>query len=154
MKKWIELMIAMTLTLALCACGSKSTKAGMTIENDGSEITVAWDEIEREPFEGELVNGEGESSQDQYEGAELRNILEAKGIEVAEDSVIAVTAEDDYFTELTGAEVLEKGKVYVALSKNGEIIEDLKGEQGAKLIVFGDLDSSRAVKYLKTISIV
>jgi hypothetical protein len=64
-----------------------------------------------------------------------------------------VTSEDDYSAGLTGAEVLEKGKVYVALSQNGEKIENLEGGQGAKLIVFGDPDRQRAVKYLKMISI-
>ena len=146
-------MIVLALILALCACGSMSAKEGLIIENDGSEITVAWDKIEREPFEGDLVNGKGESSQDKYEGVELRNLLAAKGIEVAEDSVITVTSEDDYSAGLTGAEVLEKGKVYVALSQNGEKIENLEGGQGAKLIVFGDPDRQRAVKYLKIVSI-
>ena len=69
------------------------------------------------------------------------------------DSVITVTAEDGYTAEFTGAEILENGKVYVALSQNGEMIEDRESVQGIRIIVFGDPDSKRSVKYVKTISV-
>lgn len=88
-----------------------------------------------------------------YEGSELRVLLEEKGIEISEDSVIFVTGEDGYSAELTGAEIFEKGKVYVALSQNGAMIENSEGGQGAQMIVFGDPDSKRKVKYLKIVSV-
>ena len=72
---------------------------------------------------------------------------------MSEDSVITVTAEDGYTAEFTGAEILENGKVYVALSQNGEMIEDRESVQGIRIIVFGDPDSKRSVKYVKTISV-
>ena len=56
-----------------------------------------------------------------------------------------------YSAELTGAELLEAGKVYVALTDGGKQIEGIEGGQGAQLIVFGDQNSKRAVRYLKTI---
>ena len=47
----------------------------------------------------------------------------------------------------------QNGKVYVALSQNGEMIEDRESVQGIRIIVFGDPDSKRSVKYVKTISV-
>ena len=40
------------------------------------------------------------------------------------------SADTNYSAELTGAEILKKGKVYVAVSKNDERIEDVGGRQG------------------------
>ena len=68
-------------------------------------------------------------------------------------SVITAASEDNYSAELTGAELLEAGKVYVALTDGGKQIEGIDGGQGAQLIVFGDQNSKRAVRYLKTISV-
>ena len=163
MKKMIGVITVLAFVLSLCACGGQPTKeqevensallAGLVIQNDGNEITVAWDEIDRAPFEGDLANGKGEITHSTYEGSELRTLLEANGIEISEDSVISVTGEDGYSAELTGTEILEKGKVYVALSQNGAMIENTEGGQGAQLVVFGDPNSKREVKYLKMVSL-
>ena len=164
MKRILSSLITVTMILVLLmGCGLSEEpqsqtalsggKEGLVIQNDGSETTVAWDEIDREPFEGEIVNGKGEIYHDQFEGAELRLIFAANGIEVSEDSVTCVQSDDDYSAELTGAEILETGKVYIVLSKNGEMVEGSEGGQGAQLIVFGDPNSRRAVKYLKMISV-
>jgi hypothetical protein len=41
----------------------------------------------------------------------------------------------------------------VALTDNGDQIEGIEGGQGGQLIVFGDPNSKRAVRYLKTIEV-
>ena len=84
---------------------------------------------------------------------DYKRLLAANGIEVTESSVITAASEDNYSAELTGAELLEAGKVYVALTDGGKQIEGIDGGQGAQLIVFGDQNSKRAVRYLKTISV-
>ena len=160
-KKIIGLITVLALVLSLCACGGQKEQevensallAGLVIQSDGNEITVAWDEIDRAPFEGDIANGKGEMTHRKYEGSELRTLLEANGIEISEDSVISATGEDGYSAELTGTEILEKGKAYVALSDNGAMIESIQGGQGAQMIVFGDPNSKRVVKYLEIISV-
>ena len=92
-------------------------------------------------------------SHHEYTGVELQALLQANGIEVAESSAITAASEDNYSAELTGAELLEAGKVYVALTDGGEQIQGIDGGQGAQLIVFGDQNSKRAVRYLKTITV-
>lgn len=172
MKKTLVLILALIFILSLCACGGQSgaeqkaesvltasgdaaqeETAGLVLLNKGNEKTVSWEQIGREAFEGDLVSGEGEVSHSKYEGAELKTLLAANGIEVTETSVITVTSEDLYTVVLTGAEVLEEGKVYVALSRNGKAMENIEGGQGARLILFGEPDSTRSVKYLMMISV-
>lgn len=156
-RKWIVAIIAV-LVAAVCILGAVSRNSdkdteGLMIQNAGSETTAAWDNIEKESFEGDLINGKGEVSHNNYEGIELKELLAANEIEVTKDSVVTATSEDNYSAELSGAEILEDGKVYVALSQDGEMIEGIEGGQGAQLIVFGDPNSKRAVKYLKVIAI-
>ena len=116
-------------------------------------VSGAWEDVGGQAFEGDLVNGKGEVTHHEYTGSELQALLAASDIEVTESSVITAASEDNYSAELTGAELLEAGKVYVALTDGGKQIEGIDGGQGAQLIVFGDQNSKRAVRYLKTISV-
>ena len=125
----------------------------LVLAGGGKEVTIAWEDVGGQAFEGDLVNGKGEVTHHEYTGSELQALLAANGIEVTESSVITAASEDNYSAELTGAELLESGKVYVALTDGGKQIEGIDGGQGAQLIVFGDQNSKRAVRYLKTISV-
>ena len=131
-KKSIATIIAILVVVAavLVFVNRKGDKnvSGLILSGSGKEITVAWEDV----------------------GGAL---LAANGIEVTESSVITAASEDNYSAELTGAELLEAGKVYVALTDGGKQLEGIDGGQGAQLIVFGDQNSKRAVRYLKTISV-
>lgn len=156
-KKVIAIVVAVLVVavaiLAIVNRGNSEDRPGMIISAGGSEIAVAWEDIDTDDFEGDLVNGKGETSHNTYEGEELSDILEDNGIKLGKNDVVTVTSEDNYSAELTGAEILEDDKVYVALTQNGEMIEGIEGGQGAQLIVFGDPNSKRAVRYMKTVSI-
>ncbi len=156
-KKTIAILVAiLVIAVAVLAVVNRSNsedRPGMIISAGGSETAVAWEDIDAQAFEGDIVNGKGESFHNTYEGEELSAILEDNGVELPEDAVVTVTSEDNYSAELTGAEILESGKVYVALTQDGEMIEGIEGGQGAQLIVFGDPNSKRAVRYMKTVSI-
>ena len=156
-KKLIAAIIAILVVVAavLVFVNRKGDKnvSGLILSGSGKEVTVAWEDVGRQSFEGDLVNGKGEVTHHEYTGSELQALLAANGIEVTESSVITTASEDNYSAELTGAELLEAGKVYVALTDGGKQIEGIDGGQGAQLIVFGDQNSKRAVRYLKTISV-
>ena len=156
-KKWIAGIIAIlvVVTAVLVFVNRKGDKnvSGLMLSGGGKEITVAWEDVGVQSFEGDLVNGKGEVTHHEYTGSELQALLAASGIEVTESSVITAASQDNYSAELTGAELLEAGKVYVALTDGGKQIEGIDGGQGAQLIVFGDQNSKRAVRYLKTISV-
>ena len=149
----IAVLVIAAGILAFVNRGGIDDRSGMVITSGGKEILVAWEEVDSGDFSGELINGKGETSQHDFTGAELNSLLRTNGVEVSADAIITVTSEDNYAAELTGAEVLESGKVYVALTDNGKQIEGIEGGQGGQLIVFGDPNSKRAVKYLKTIEL-
>ena len=149
----IAILVVVTAVLVFVNRKGDKNVSGLVLASGGKEITVAWEDVGGQSFEGDLVNGKGEVTHHEYTGSELQALLAANGIEVTESSVITAASEDNYSAELTGAELLESGKVYVALTDGGKQLEGIDGGQGAQLIVFGDQNSKRAVRYLKTISV-
>lgn len=149
----IAILVVVTAVLVFVNRKGDKNVPGLMLSGGGKEITVAWEDVGVQSFEGDLVNGKGEVTHHEYTGSELQALLAASGIEVTESSVITAASEDNYSAELTGAELLEAGKVYVALTDGGKQLEGIDGGQGAQLIVFGDQNSKRAVRYLKTISV-
>ena len=149
----IAILVVVTAVLVFFNRKGDKNVSGLMLSGGGKEITVAWEDVGGQSFEGDLVNGKGEVTHHEYTGSELQALLAASGIEVTESSVITAASQDNYSAELTGAELLEAGKVYVALTDGGKQIEGIDGGQGAQLIVFGDQNSKRAVRYLKTISV-
>ena len=149
----IAILVVVTAVLVFFNRKGDKNVSGLMLSGGGKEITVAWEDVGVQSFEGDLVNGKGEVTHHEYTGSELQALLAASGIEVTESSVITAASEDNYSAELTGAELLEAGKVYVALTDGGKQLEGIDGGQGAQLIVFGDQNSKRAVRYLKTISV-
>ena len=149
----IAILVVVTAVLVFVNRKGDKNVSGLMLSGGGKEITVAWEDVGVQSFEGDLVNGKGEVTHHEYTGSELQALLAASDIEVTESSVITAASEDNYSAELTGAELLEAGKVYVALTDGGKQIEGIDGGQGAQLIVFGDQNSKRAVRYLKTISV-
>lgn len=149
----IAILVVVTTVLVFVNRKGDKNVSGLVLAGGGKEVTIAWEDVGGQAFEGDLVNGKGEVTHHEYTGAELQALLKANGIEVTDASVITATSEDNYSAELTGAELLESGKVYVALTDGGKQLESIDGGQGAQLIVFGDQNSKRAVRYLKTISV-
>lgn len=149
----IAILVVVTAVLVFVNRKGDKNVSGLILSGSGKEITVAWEDVAGQSFEGDLVNGKGEVTHHEYTGSELQALLAANGIEVTESSVITAASEDNYSAELTGAELLEAGKVYVALTDGGKQLEGIDGGQGAQLVVFGDQNSKRAVRYLKTISV-
>ena len=149
----IAILVVVTTVLVFVNRKGDKNVSGLVLAGGGKEVTIAWEDVWGQAFEGDLVNGKGEVTHHEYTGSELQALLAANGIEVTESSVITAASEDNYSAELTGAELLESGKVYVALTDGGKQLEGIDGGQGAQLIVFGDQNSKRAVRYLKTISV-
>lgn len=154
-KKIIGIIVAVLVVIAgVFAINMTSPdKDGITVIVGDKETVVAWEDIACNDFSGELVNGKGEVFSNDYEGIELAEFLEANGFELDGVSEIVVTSEDNYTASLTAAELLQSGKVYIALSANGETLKGIEGGQGAQLIVFGDPNSKRAVRYMKVIEL-
>ena len=106
----IAILVVVTAVLVFVNRKGDKNVSGLMLSGGGKEITVAWEDVGVQSFEGDLVNGKGEVTHHEYTGSELQALLAASGIEVTESSVITAASEDNYSAELTGAELLEAGK--------------------------------------------
>jgi len=145
--------IMIGVILAVKVRGNAPDQSGLIIQNGEKTITVSWEDINQTTFTGEIINGKGETSNHEYKGIELVELFKVNGIEIKEDTKITVTSEDNYTAELTGEEVLTGNKVYVAVVCDNESIEGIEGNQGGQLVVYGDANAKRQVRYLKIITI-
>ena len=146
-------LIIATVILAIKVRGNAPADSGLIIQANGKTYTVSWKEFDQTVFTGEIVNGKGEVSSHEYKGMELSELLRAKGIEIKADTKITAGSEDNYTAEVSGAEVLTAGKVYAAVVCDSEMIRSIDGEQGSQLVVYGDANAKRQVRYLKTITV-
>ena len=156
--KYIMAVIAAVLViaaviLAVKVRGNAPEKTGLIIEANGNTLTVSWEDLNQTVFSGEIVNGKGETSNHEYQGTELIALLQANGIEINADTTITAGSEDNYTAELTGAEIMTGSKVYVAVMSDNEMIESIDGKQGSQLVVYGDANAKRQVRYLKIITV-
>ena len=147
------ILVIAAILLAAKVRGSSSVRSGLIIQSGSKTITVSFEDLSQTVFSGEIVNGRGEISNHEYQGTELITLFSANGIEVKKDTKITAVSEDNYTAELTGAEVMEEGKVYAAVVCDHEMIEGIDGGQGIQLVVYGDANAKRQVRYLKTIMI-
>ena len=146
-------LIIIAVILALRVRGSSPDQSGLIIQNGTQTVTISWEDLKKTEFSGEIVNGKGEISNHEYQGAELYELLSGKGIGIREDTKITAVSDDNYTAELTGAEIMTAGRVYAAVICDGEMIEGIDGGQGAQLVVYGDANAKRQVRYLKTITV-
>ena len=146
-------LIIIAVILAVTVRGRAPEKPGLIIESGGKTVIVSWEDIDKDAFTGEIVNGKGEVSNHEYRGTELYELFSANGIEIKADTKITAVSEDNYSAELTGAEVMTYGRVYAAVSCDQKMIENIDGGQGGQLVVYGDTNAKRQVRYLKTIII-
>ena len=146
-------LIIIAVILAVKVRNSSVETDGLIIQADGKTVTISWEDLNQTVFTGEIINGKGEVSNHEYRGAELYELLNANGIDIKADTKITASSEDNYTAELTGAEVMTEGKVYAAVMCDNEMIENIDGAQGAQLVVYGDANTKRQVRYLKTIRI-
>lgn len=137
-----------------CACGACSV-ACMMIRNGDQEISVSFEDLRKEEFAGELVDGKGTVTAHSYTGILLKDLLSAKGINPAEITVLKVTSADNYSVEFTGDEIRTDGTVYAAVVADGQPIEGIDpGTEGVQIIVFGDPNSRRCVRFATILEIV
>ncbi len=81
-------------------------------------------------------------------------MLEQKGFDLQDGGMVAVTSEDNYTVSLTAGEVRNAGTVHLAVVADGLPVKGIENEKsGAQLIVFGDSDSKRCVRYVRTFAL-
>ena len=87
---------------------------------------------------------------DVYAGMPLSTILESMGAKIQEDSAVTVTCADQYEIQLTGAEILAEGNVYLVTKENGEPLPEESGS--FMLVITQDEFSTRWAKNVVKVS--
>lgn len=71
-------------------------------------------------FDAQMRKKNGDVYDNHYAGMPLSTILESMDAAVQEDSAVTVTYADQYEIQLTDAEILAEGNVYLVTKENGE----------------------------------
>lgn len=150
-KKWLGVLCAVIVVAALIIGflhkGGQEETAGIVLIQGDSRIEISLEDLQQESFSGETVNGKGEHFEHEYEGVALYDLLEDNGIDPAGVTEVEVRAADQYAATVTGEEVCEKDRIYLAVTEDGAPVEGIEeGAPGAEMVVFGDSDSKRCVR--------
>jgi len=122
------------------ACGSKSVK-------------VSLSDLDADDFSGTLINGKGDKTSSVFRGIALNDLLAQKGFEIDSLQILSIEAlSQDQYSAVFSINEIEN--IYIAVSRDGEAIAGLSSNtNGAQLIIFGDPDSRRCVRYLESITL-
>lgn len=158
LKKWIIMGIALLLVatgiVAALHLANQDDIGCMVILQGEQEIAVSFEDLDKYAFSGELTDGKGDVTFHEYTGILLRELLAGKGIDLAQVTGVTVTSADNYSVTLTGDEIRQADKVYVAITVDGAKIEGIDpGSAGVQLIVFGDANSRRCVRFAQKITV-
>jgi hypothetical protein len=147
-------LLAVTMAVAAVHLMNQDAIACMVILQGEQETAVSFGDLDKSAFSGELTDGKGDVTHHEYTGILLRKLLEDKGIDLAQISGVTVTSADNYSVEFTAEEILHADKVYVAITADGAKIEGIDpGTDGVQLIVFGDANSRRCVRFAQKITV-
>lgn len=149
MKKSFSLILCTVLLMVTCVFAvlhlqSQTSVAEqmLLIRSETREITPDLSEVQKSGINGKVVNGKGDTLVIDETGYLLIDLLRCVGIDPEKVSAVTVTAEDCYSAGVRGEE-LSNDNVYLAVTENN----------GFQLIVFGDKNSKRNVKNVKTIDV-
>lgn len=157
LKKWIvgiALLLVVTGIVAAVHLSDQDVIACMVIRQGEREIAVSFEDLDQSAFSGELIDGKGDATFHEYTGILLRELLEGKGIGLAQISKVSVTSADNYSVSFTGEEILHTDNVYAAITADGVRIEGIDpGSDGVQIIVFSDPNSRRCVRFAQRITV-
>ena len=101
-------------------------------------------------FDAQMRKKNGDVYDNHYAGMPLSTILESMGAKIQEDSAVTVTCADQYEIQLTGAEILAEGNVYLVTKENGEPLPEESGS--FMLVITQDEFSTRWAKNVVKVS--
>lgn len=152
MKVLVAVLLAVTGIVAVIHKNSQKDIPCMVIRQGDQEISVDFSDLDRMEFSGELVDGKGTVTSHTYRGVRMKDLLSTKGMELSD---ITVTSVDNYTVKFIRGEIQQENKVYVAVTVDGEPIEGIDpGTAGVQIIVFGDPNSRRCVRYASIIEMI
>ena len=156
-KKIVFLFVILLVVTALVAVVHRMTHeapAGLILTANGESLQIPLTRLDRVEFSGELVDGKGTVTAHSYRGILLADLLQEANVSTEGVSRVLATSADQYTAEFQLQEVLENETVYLAVAADGQQIEGIDpGTPGAQLVVFGDPNSRRCVRFLAQITL-
>ncbi|MBR5536726.1 MAG: molybdopterin-dependent oxidoreductase [Clostridia bacterium] len=148
------LLLAVTAIVAVVHRMTHEAPAGVVLTVNGKSLQIPLTKLDRVAFSGQLVDGKGVVTEHSYRGILLAELLQDAKVSTEGISKVLVTSADQYTAEFQLQEVLETENVYLAIEADGQQIEGIDpGTQGAQLIVFGDANSRRCVRFAAQITL-
>jgi hypothetical protein len=148
------IIVAITIIAGINFRNDQSDIDGILLVTNSEEVNISCEKLKEKEFSGELLNGKGEKSIHDYEGVSFYDLCKNNKITPEDINHIEVTSADQYTVSVTGDEICEDGRVYLAVYQDGTAIEGIEdGTNGVQLVVFGDSNSKRCVRYVKEIKI-
>lgn len=155
LKIGIVILLVVTCIVAVIHINSQEVVDCMVIRKGNLEIPVSFEDLHKTEFSGELVDGKGTVTAHSYTGVLLKDLLSAKAISPEEITALKVTSADNYSVEFTGEEIRADSTVYAAVAADGQSIEGIDpGTEGVQIIVFGDPNSRRCVRFATILEII
>lgn len=157
-KKIFTVTVAIVLALAVVGVAihkiGQNETSGIVLISESEQVEISLDELTVTDFSGTIVNGKGETFEHDFSGILLRDALIKKGFILDQTSEVTVTSADNYSATILADEILNYDKVYIATVCDGEQVEGIEGDSyGAEIVVFGDKDSRRCVRYLMKVEV-
>ena len=156
-KKIVFLFVILLVVTTLVAVVHRMTHeapAGLTLTAHGESLQIPLTQLDQVAFSGELVDGKGTVTAHSYRGILLADLLQEAKISTEGIGTVLATSADQYTAEFQLQEVLENETVYLAVVADGQPIEGIDpGTPGAQLVVFGDANSRRCVRFLAQITL-
>ena len=148
------LLLAVTAIVAVVHRMTHEVPAGVVLTVNGKSLQIPLTKLDRVAFSGQLVDGKGVVTEHSYRGILLAELLQDAKVSTEGISKVLVTSADQYTAEFQLQEVLETENVYLAIEADGQQIEGIDpGTPGAQLIVFGDANSRRCVRFAAQITL-
>ena len=148
------LLLAVTAIVAVVHRMTHEAPAGVVLTVNGKSLQIPLTKLDRVAFSGQLVDGKGVVTEHSYRGILLAELLQDAKVSTEGISKVLVTSADQYTAEFQLQEVLEAENVYLAIEADGQQIEGIDpGTPGAQLIVFGDANSRRCVRFAAQITL-
>ncbi len=149
----VFLLVIVTAIVAFVHLKGQRNIQGIELQYQGENISISHERLNRYVFEGELVDGKGERAFHTYRGVLLAELLREENVQLQSIVELSAVSADQYTAIITQEELLATGRVYLAVESDGANILGIDGEPGVQLIVFGDENSRRCVRNMKTIVI-
>lgn len=141
----VVILLALTAALTVIHLSTREqVPEGALAVHIGESVTyVDFSSLRLEAVSGTVINGKGEVMEVSAQGVAVAEILRAAGVDPSAVGSVSITAADEFSAVLTGDELNEAGKAYLAEDEDGSM----------KLIVFGDENMKRNVRNVESIHV-